>query len=458
MQKPDNSSPKNKPEPRRMRRKLKLLTGFFGLWLGLMLVLLAALWPASTYAYSTNFNSYPDLTPAEALGIPGLTFTAAPGGSWIIGTSFFSTLNGKILYQPLTAGTLTIAFAAPQNNVSFGFATTVSTPLVVRGYFGGSLVFSNNFSGSFFASGFFEGLATVGAPSIDSVQLSVASGLIAIDDLVTNPAPPTPTPTISATPTNRPTPTPTPRAADPADIVAQLRVTPDRVAANDAENLITYRFAVKNIGVGEASSVALVLPIDPQLVVGFADLGSSGAWVTSVTTETLTIGLPTLRNSAVVTGAVTFRPKANATPDTKISTRYTIRYDDPTGAGRQRLSNAVDFSLGAAGSNLNVADGAIQLLVSDSPTASSKQTYRASFLIPNELTTAWLTRPDGTSPTLGTGRANQNGEVSLTVDTAGLAAGTYTVALFGNRSEVTGSGNLVVNAVTVANPGDGWKR
>lgn len=58
----------------------------------------------------------------------------------------------------------------------------------------------------------------------------------------------------------------------------------------------------------------------------------------------------------------------------------------------------------------------------------------------------WLTRPDGTSQALTGGRASGQGEFDLTVDTSGLAAGTYVVAAYGQHSEEYGSGLLEVGA------------
>jgi hypothetical protein len=250
-----------------------------------------------------------------------------------------------------------------------------------------------------------------------------------------------------------PLPTPTTSADDraagpPADLIAQLRVTPDRVAANNPDNLITFSFTVKNMGQGEASFITLDFPIDPDLVVGYASFVNPKAWVKSVTTDTLFISLPPLKQNEVITGTITFQPKTEPAPaiGNQLFVRYKVRYDDPSGAGKWRLSNAVALEFGAPGSNHDVSGGAIQLLAPANVnlTVGATQTFKADFFIPNELINVWLTRPDGTSVALTGGQADALGNFDGVLNTTGLTPGTYTLAIYGNRSEVTGSAVLVV--------------
>jgi uncharacterized repeat protein (TIGR01451 family) len=233
---------------------------------------------------------------------------------------------------------------------------------------------------------------------------------------------------------------------DPADLIPQLRVTPDRVAAKDEFNEISYTFKLKNVGLGTAGYLGIELPVDPNLVIGYTKFANPRVYVTTVTTTTVSISLPPLNYNEVVTGTVIFRPKAGAQVGAKVFTRYKVHYDDPTGVGMLRQSNAVAFVIGAAGSNRDVSKGVIQLLGPDnaSQKAGSSQTFTANFFIPDEQVSAWITRPDGKSIPLGNGRADQYGNYSLQIKTAGLAPGTYSVAIYGQRSEVTGSGILII--------------
>jgi hypothetical protein len=230
---------------------------------------------------------------------------------------------------------------------------------------------------------------------------------------------------------------------DSADLIPQLRETPDRIASNTAENLISYTFTLKNVGAGTASAISLVFPISPSLTLGYATFAHPQAWVSAVTTDSLVISLPMLSRNEIVTGTITFRPNSITppAPNTKIFTRYRVNYSDPTAGGKQQLSNGVAFSFGETERNQDVSGGAIQLMKPESTSGSIGTQFgcTANFFIPDEIVTAWLTGPDGLSKALNGGKANANGEFGLSVNSTELTSGAYVVAVYGNRSEVTGS-------------------
>jgi hypothetical protein len=236
----------------------------------------------------------------------------------------------------------------------------------------------------------------------------------------------------------------------PADLIPQLRVTPDRVVANDPENQITYSFKLKNIGQGTAGYVTIEFPVDPQLSLGYASFPNPKVWVSSVKADKLIITLPPLNTNDIVTGSLVFHPNREKppVPGSPVFTRYTVHYDDPTGVGKKQGSNAVAFVFGEPGSNYDVSKGAIQLPSPSNTTvkAGAKFGIKTNFFIPNEQVSVWITQPDGKSVPLAGGRASDSGEFDFTPDTTKLAPGTYTVACYGNRSEVTGQTVLVVTA------------
>lgn len=233
----------------------------------------------------------------------------------------------------------------------------------------------------------------------------------------------------------------------PADLTGQLRVTPDRVAANDALNELSYSFLVKNTGQGKAGFVSLTFPVDPRLSLGYTNFSNPNIWVTSATATEVTINLPEIAYSGEVTGTLVFRPNAAVLPEVGglVSSRYQLKWTNPAGNNGQSVSNAVSFIFGEAGSNQDVSGGLIQLMTADPP-VGSKMTYRSNFWIPNETVSAWLTAPDGTSKTLVVGRADGAGNFAVTVDSLNLTAGTYVVAAYGAKSELYGSGVLVVDS------------
>jgi hypothetical protein len=233
----------------------------------------------------------------------------------------------------------------------------------------------------------------------------------------------------------------------PADLIGQLRQTPDRVAANDSENLISYIFTVRNAGRGQAGSVRLTLPVDPNLALGYTAFADGRVWVSQVAANSLTVALPDLPSGEVISGTIFFRPQTDPAPavGTVVSGRYTIGWVNPAGDSRQALSNGVSFSFGGPGSNRDVSGGQVQLLSGgEIDPATARAVYQSGFWIPGEAVSAWLTRPDGTSIPLQAGQAGPSGDFRVEVNTANLAPGTYVVAAYGQRSQEYGSALLVI--------------
>jgi|GEM_PF-2346456 len=230
-----------------------------------------------------------------------------------------------------------------------------------------------------------------------------------------------------------------------SDLVAQLRVSPDREAATSLDTLITASFKVKNLGEGKGEQLRLELPFDPALVVGYGYFSDTRVWISAVTSNSVIVSLPPLENNETISGSVVFRPNPDAlpTPGTKVSLRYKLFFSDPAGSSN-RSSNMVGFSF--AQSSLDSSNGEVMTMnpAVSTATAGEKRTFQADCFLPNELVSTWLTKPDGTSVALGQMTAGTEGEISLTLDTTGLAAGSYVVAAYGNRSELTASAIITI--------------
>ncbi len=177
------------------------------LFIVLILALLISLvvMTGTALAYSTGFEGFAQGTPAEALTVTGMTFSSTPAGNFIIADSFFSRLTGNVLLNPAGEGeppeegpalqeisscngnVLRIAFAAPQANVMFDFATESQSGLLsVRGLHSGGQVFAQTFTG-IVPSGFIypEGTASIDA-TVDALELSTPDGgCFAIDNIET---------------------------------------------------------------------------------------------------------------------------------------------------------------------------------------------------------------------------------------------------------------------------------
>ncbi|HEX2911242.1 MAG TPA: choice-of-anchor D domain-containing protein [Chloroflexia bacterium] len=236
----------------------------------------------------------------------------------------------------------------------------------------------------------------------------------------------------------------------PADLTLSLTITPDRLVANNPDNLIGYTFKVKNVGEGESHLVKITIPVDPNLVVGYTKFDNDSTWVTETTDSEVLIKLPNLLSGEWATGTVFFRPKTSPAPapGTKITARFSVRYDDATGVGFERQSNSAEVIFAEPGENMSAENVQVITPAEASGHVGDKFQFQANFFAPDEKVTVWLTGPDGHSKQLTNVdvRAQAKGQYLFTVDTAGMQPGTYYVALRGNRSEAKGNAKLVLAA------------
>lgn len=229
----------------------------------------------------------------------------------------------------------------------------------------------------------------------------------------------------------------------PADLAVQLRQTPDRVVSTGSDSSITYSFNVTNMGQGKAGRVSLMLPVDPQLTVSYASFDDSGVWVTSVSGSAINVSIPDLEPGKGATGKIVMMPNS-ATAGNTVTTQATVNWTNDGGGNKSVVSNKVSFTFGNG--NTDVSEGEVQLMSLDTTSMPGKAVATGGFWIPEEAVSSWLTSPDRTSVAISSGNADDNGNYAITVDTAGLAAGTYVIAAYGQRSEVYGSAVLVVNS------------
>jgi uncharacterized repeat protein (TIGR01451 family) len=230
-----------------------------------------------------------------------------------------------------------------------------------------------------------------------------------------------------------------------ADIIARLRLNPDRTARPDAGTLLTYSFSVTNVGMGNARGVTVRFPIAPGTEVGFAQFLNPRAWVTAVLTNEVVIALPELKRDDVITGTLVFRPTPVARLGDSLLVRYKVTYTDPARVFNERISNGVSFVW--AEGTLNQTGSDVQplgVLLKDKETLV---TINSRFFIPEEKVTLWLTTAEGKSIELAVNyRADGQGDLTYVFDIGkvGLAPGTYSVSAYGHRSLVTGTGSFKV--------------
>jgi len=133
----------------------------------------------------------------DTVGGLSATFSNSGGvGGFTVGPNFLSSLSGNILFDPGPASLnnlpLTIAFSAPQTNISLLFATnSVSpVPLLLSAFMGATLVGTATASGVVPpAFSFPEGMLAFGGPAFDSVVLTSFAPDFAIDNVTVGAVP-----------------------------------------------------------------------------------------------------------------------------------------------------------------------------------------------------------------------------------------------------------------------------
>ena len=239
----------------------------------------------------------------------------------------------------------------------------------------------------------------------------------------------------------------------PADLIAELRVTPDReFGLNVAgDNVLVYNLTVKNVGPGKANGINLRFPIDPELVVGYATTDEAGIWVQQIVTDTdtpyLRIGIPNMPNGTSYTLKVIMRAGPNAIAGSSLFTTYQAYWDDATGLNHHHRSNAVRVELTDGTSNRNDTDGAVQFYKL-AINSDSTITVTGDFYAPEEWLDLWATDKSGDSTRIGSYQTDKDGKLAVTVDVSDWDAGTYVIAGRGLRTDITGAVAFTISDAT----------
>lgn len=247
------------------------------------------------------------------------------------------------------------------------------------------------------------------------------------------------------------------------DMVMQLRVDQNLTAAlstDTTQSVVTYNLTVKNISQGKAADFLVNFPVDPLneevLSVDFPTNSDTNpqSWVTQVVSDNIKIQLGPFEaaTSTPITRSAVIRVgiKSSATPGETLVTRASGAAGWAGGSAIQNKSNSVSFKLDATSSG-DDSKGGIQQISAALTTDNSGVVIGGDIFIPDELISGWLNMPDGTVKAVGNGigRAAQNGLFQVGYSLYNLPAGSYSIVLYGQRSEVQGVGNFTVtNPVT----------
>jgi uncharacterized repeat protein (TIGR01451 family) len=237
----------------------------------------------------------------------------------------------------------------------------------------------------------------------------------------------------------------------PAEVSAQLRVTPDRVVEATEGGTLTLNLTARNVGPGQARLVYAKVPFDPNLLEPSASsFPDRRDWVKQVVTKGdttyLEIRFHDLNIYEQASGSVTFQVKPGVKAGTQLNLRFTIVWDDDNDVGRSRQSNVAHLSFAEQGQNVN--DGSAYPF--DPAQVTLKQgemvTLKGDFFSPLEKVELWYTDQAGKSVSLGYQWADQEGKVRATIATADLSAGTYNISASGYYSQVQGTMTLTVKS------------
>lgn len=236
----------------------------------------------------------------------------------------------------------------------------------------------------------------------------------------------------------------------PADLILQLRVTPDRAFATNggSSNWLSYQLSVKNIGPGKATRNFSKIALDAKLTIAFATFSNPQAWVEKIESENgtdyLYIRYPDFAPDEAMTSTIVFRAKSDAMPG-RITTRVKNVWNDESAAGRSASSNAVHLALVSGDSNRNETGGEVQFfgLVAEE-SVGKNLVLAADFFAPEERVDFWYTDSTGNSKKLENSeiRADKEGFIKLKInlEKASFQVGqTYIFAGYGARSGVYAS-------------------
>ncbi|HEX2913780.1 MAG TPA: Ig-like domain repeat protein [Chloroflexia bacterium] len=264
----------------------------------------------------------------------------------------------------------------------------------------------------------------------------------------------------------------------PANLVGKLRVSPDRsFNLNDPNAELVYTLQIKNTGPGIASYPKVRFPLSSMLVLTGATFNDDRAWVSAIVLPGdddkhssaaprfalylsslkdqdqagsneaggksegyIELTLPAMEPGKEITANLSFKPAGfgKAVGGTTLFTRFTMTWDDETGAGKHHTSNAVRVKLDSIQDDHK---DNVQALNSDNPRVKSGETVKVSgdFFAQDEKVLFWYTDDKGKSTSLDYGYADREGRLPFDFKTIGLAPGTYVLVSKGVESEIQGT-------------------
>ncbi|NNJ11192.1 hypothetical protein EKD04_012685 [Chloroflexales bacterium ZM16-3] len=191
-------------------------------------------------------------------------------------------------------------------------------------------------------------------------------------------------------------------------------------------SVITLTMVATNHGRGAAKNTTIMLALDPALLhVEDVTFSREGAWVSALTETALTIQTgPLDPEGDVVTGTIRLAVLDTAAVGGAIGGPMSFSWQDKAWNGS---SSSNDLGLRVGGTafaphlNASAEDGKI--------------TFSSAIFAPGEPVGLWYNTPDGSAVAVSTVLADAAGTISVALDTTGLPDGTYSMVAYGHWTE-----------------------
>lgn len=222
------------------------------------------------------------------------------------------------------------------------------------------------------------------------------------------------------------------------DLVAQLRLS----QPGPKPNQFGTQLKIQNVGNGKAVNITVSIPTGPDYKLSFIDFGDK-AKITGQTDQVTQLAVTSLGPNESINGSLIFEGSPKS-PNTPSDIRYSLNWVDGKGPGQFTMSNSIALTTSGEISSqpaASPANGSTQPLKATTPAGQSEglMEFEGNFYIPGEIVTYWITDKAGKSTELGKTTADSKGSINLKLDAKTFSPGSYTLAAYGNRSEVTGS-------------------
>jgi hypothetical protein len=196
---------------------------------------------------------------------------------------------------------------------------------------------------------------------------------------------------------------------------------------------LEYEIRAKNYGKGSARVSRVTLPFDKsQLTVVDARTGS-GNWVSESTDDHVTVNFNDVAPGELRKATVIFRVNRGLANNAVINMRATTSWDDERTGGSWR-SNWAPVLVGQANNSAQWAWLTVEPLGGNPGTTHR---FFSDRFIPGEGVVTWLNTPHGPRALDLRSVADTFGRVTLDFRSTGLTRGTYSLVLYGARSNLT---------------------